>query len=268
MKTRVLGPLTVEYNGRSVVPTAGKPRQILALLALRPGRTVPVDTLIEEVWGDAVPRSAATTLQTYILQLRRRIRESLGDDPGISPKDVLSTCYGGYRLVPPHEGHDLAEFQDLLTRGTRALEAGDAAAASTLLGSGLMLWRGAALADVPTGLVLELEVIGMEEARMTALEQRVEADLRLGRHTSLLPELRMLTGRHPLNENLCAHLMTALYRAGSPWRALEEFRRLRARLNAELGVEPTPRLQRLHRAVLEGDPVLEALPGPALGRVG
>ncbi|MEU6351709.1 AfsR/SARP family transcriptional regulator [Streptomyces sp. NPDC047072] len=268
MKTRVLGPLTVDYNGRSVVPTAGKPRQILATLALRPGRTVPVDTLIEEVWGDAVPRSAATTLQTYILQLRRKIREALGDDPGISPKDVLATSYGGYRLVPPHEVHDLAEFQDLLTRGTRALEAGDAQAASSLLGTALALWRGPALTDVPTGRVLELEVIGMEEARVTALEQRIEADLLLGRHTSLVAELRMLTARHPLNENLCAQLMTALYRAGSPWRALEEFRTLRARLSSELGVEPTPRLQRLHRAVLDGDPALEARPGVALRRAG
>ncbi|MGW4238420.1 AfsR/SARP family transcriptional regulator [Streptomyces sp. NPDC004749] len=262
MQTRVLGPLAIDYNGMSIVPTANKPKQILALLALRPGHAVPVGALIEEVWGDAVPRSAATTLQTYILQLRRRIAAALdadGERGGPSPKDVLATAYGGYRLVAPSQGHDLAEFQDLSTRGIRALETGDAHAASTLLGTALALWRGAALADVPKGPALELEVIGMEEARLTVLEQRIEADLRLGRHSSLLPELRMLSARHPLNENLCAQLMTALYRAGSPWRALEEFRRLRGRLNGELGVEPTPGLQRLHLAVLNGDPSLEAV---------
>ncbi|MCX4906894.1 AfsR/SARP family transcriptional regulator [Streptomyces sp. NBC_00878] len=260
MKTRVLGPLTVDYNGASIVPTAGKPRQILALLALRSGRSVPIDTLIEEVWADAVPRSATTTLQTYILQLRRRIADALGHSPGVSPKDVLSTSYGGYRLVPAGLGNDLAEFHDLSARGARALEAGDASSASALLGAGLGLWRGPALADVPTGPALALEVIGMEEARLTALEQRIEADLRLGRHSSLLAELRMLSAGHPLSENLCAQLMTALYRAGSPWRALEEFRQLRGRLHAELGVEPTPRLQRLHQAMLDGDPALD---GPA-----
>ncbi|MEV7088423.1 AfsR/SARP family transcriptional regulator [Streptomyces sp. NPDC093085] len=273
MHVRVLGPLAIEYNGVSIVPTANKPRQILALLALRPQHTVSVGALIEEVWGDAVPRSAATTLQTYILQLRRRIAKALdggGGDTGrnggggtgrggrLSPKEVLATSYGGYRLVPPLAGHDLTEFQDLSARGVKALEAGDARAASHLLGTALLLWRGPALADVPHGPALELEAIGMEEARLTVLEQRIEADLCLGRHRSLLPELRMLSARHPLNENLCAQLMTALYRAGSPWRALEEFRRLRVRLDTELGVEPTPGLQRLHLAVLNGDPGLEA----------
>ncbi|WP_026178821.1 AfsR/SARP family transcriptional regulator [Streptomyces hokutonensis] len=268
MRICVLGPLAVEYNGRSIVPTAGKPRQILALLALRPGRAVPVDTLIEEVWGDSVPRSASTTLQTYILQLRRKIGEALDGDGDVSPRDVLSTSYGGYRLIPSDQGHDLTQFQDSLACGSRALEAGDARSAALLLGKALALWRGPVLADVPKGLVLELEAIGMAEARTTALEQRIEADLRLGRHTSLIPELRVLTARHPLNESLRAQLMIALYRAGSPWRALEEFRQLRDQLNAELGVEPSPRLQRLHRAVLDGDPLLDTDRASALRLAG
>ncbi|MFF7365859.1 BTAD domain-containing putative transcriptional regulator [Streptomyces sp. NPDC008125] len=262
MNIGVLGPLSVEHNHTSIVPTAGKPRQVLSLLALRAGRAVPVASLMEEIWGDTVPRSATTTLQTYILQLRRLIAAAIPADAQLSSKDVLATSYGGYRLTPVVGSYDCADFQDLAARGHLALEAGDARTASALLRRALELWRGPALADVPVGPVLELEVIGMEETRLQVLQERIEADLRLGAFTPLIAELRMLTARYPLNENLCAQLMTAFYRSGSPWRALEAFRRLRSRLSDELGVEPTPRLQRLHRAILSGDPDLE---GPEHG---
>ncbi|MFF4797257.1 BTAD domain-containing putative transcriptional regulator [Streptomyces sp. NPDC001351] len=253
MKIGVLGPLSIDHNRSSIVPTAGKPRQVLAMLALRAGHTVPVSTLMEEVWGNAVPRSAATTLQTYILQLRRQIAATLAPDSPLTPKDVLATSFGGYRLTPGVESHDSAEFQDLAQRGSAALEAGDPRTAADLLRRALGLWRGPALGDVPRGVVLELEAISMEESRMQVLEQRIEADLRLGRYSSLIAELRVLTARHPLNENLCAQLMTAFHCSGNTWRAMEEFRRLRGYLRRELGVEPSPRLQRMHQAVLNGE---------------
>nr|QJD07473.1 AfsR/SARP family transcriptional regulator [Streptomyces sp.] len=151
------------------------------------------------------------------------------------------------------EDSDLREFQSLAARGSVALEAGDARAASAMLERALGLWRGTALVDVPVGRVLGVEVLGMEEQRTRVLEQRIEADLLLGRHASLLAELRMLVARHPMNENLAAQLMTALYRSGGVWRALEVFQELRRTLIEELGVEPSHRLQLLHRAVLSGE---------------
>jgi len=218
---------------------------------------------MEEIWGECIPRSAATTLQTYILQLRRRIAAATPSD-GDSPKGILATSYGGYRLVHGPESSDHDEFQSCARRGGIALEHGDARAASSLFQRALALWRGPALADVPVGPVLQVEIIGMEEARMQIIEQRMDADLLLGRHSSLVAELRTLTARHPLNENLCSQFMTALYRCGSPWRALEAFGAIRAHLRADLGVEPTSRLQRMQQAVLSGDPALERPDGHRL----
>ncbi|MFF8275541.1 BTAD domain-containing putative transcriptional regulator [Streptomyces lateritius] len=270
MDVGILGPLAVRLNGQSIVPSAGKPRQLLALLAIRAERVVTVPTLMEEIWGDAIPKSAATTLQTYILHLRRKVTAALrAGQPGAAAdragtgagagdaKSVLSTCFGGYRLALRPEDSDLREFQSLAARGSVALEAGDARAASAMLERALGLWRGTALVDVPVGRVLGVEVLGMEEQRTRVLEQRIEADLLLGRHASLLAELRMLVARHPMNENLAAQLMTALYRSGGVWRALEVFQELRRTLIEELGVEPSHRLQLLHRAVLSGELELE-----------
>ncbi|WP_328914222.1 MULTISPECIES: AfsR/SARP family transcriptional regulator [unclassified Streptomyces] len=259
MEIAVLGGLSVRYQGVSVVPSAGKPRQVLALLALRSGSMVRVPTLMEEIWGEHIPRSATTTLQTYILQLRRKISPQLAGSPQTSAKEVLSTVFGGYRLSRPRV-YDLDEFRRLAAQGAVALDVGDAQAASATLGRALALWREPALVDVPLGRVLGVEVLGIEEQRLQVLEQRIEADLLLGRDNALVSELRMLTAQHPLQESFCAQLMIALYRSGSPWRALDVFRQLRGTLNEELGVEPSPRLQRLHQAVLSGDPGLE-LPG-------
>jgi DNA-binding SARP family transcriptional activator len=263
VEIKVLGPLEVLENGVSVAPSACKPRQVLALLALRAGRVVPVPTLMEEIWGERIPQSAVTTLQTYILQLRRKLaaaQESTGGDR--SSKDILATTYGGYLLSPDGAGSDVAEFEQLAARGTNALESGDARQASTLLARALGLWRGPALVDVQAGHVLGLEVQGLEEARMQVLSQRIEADLRLGRHAVLLRELRVLVAQHPLHETLCGQFMLALYRSGSAWRALGAYQHLRRTLAEELGIEPSRQLQRLHQAMLTGDPALTPEPAP------
>lgn len=253
MDVKVLGPLTAYERGVSVVPTAAKPRQILALLALQADRVVTVPTLMEEIWGEAVPRSAATTLQTYILQLRRRIATALDGDPTREAKDVLVTQHGGYMLQIQPGQLDVQEFEQLAESGRDACEAGDDRAASTLLRRALSLWQGPALVDVRVGPVLELEVLRMEEDRMACLERRIGADLRLGRHTELVPELRVLTARNPMHENFCAQLMIALHRSGNAWRALEAYRRLRAALVDELGLEPSAKLQQLQQAIIAGD---------------
>lgn len=255
MAIELLGPLSVQVNGVPVMPSAAKPRQILALLALNSGRIVPVSTLAEEIWGDYPPRSAATTLQTYILQLRNLIAAAAG--PGQDPKDLLSTRHCGYLLGPRSCRNDMNTFKRLSRAGRAVAETGDFRSASDLLGRALALWRGPALIDVRLGRVLELEVTALEEDRLGVLERRIEADLALNRHTDILGELSTLAARHPMNENFCAHLMTALYRAGHVGRALESFQRLRSALRDELGVDPCPRLQRLQRAVLSGDTALD-----------
>lgn len=257
---RVLGPLRARIGDVSVVPSAGKPRQLLALLAVRAGQIVTIDQLASELWEEAPPRSAATTLQTYVLQLRRRIAAAVGDEPGLSSKDMLATEYGGYRLSLPPDSVDLHRARTLVTRGQQALAAGDELQGSVLLAEALGLWEGSMLVDVPMGPQLRIECMSMEEIRLGALELRIEADLRLGRHPHLLSELTALTAEQPLHEALHAHFMVALYRSGRAGQALEVFRRLRATLIDELGLEPSPRVQRLQQAVLASHPALDYTP--------
>ena len=252
---RLLGPMSAFLNNKAITPSAAKQRQILALLALNAGRVVTVSTLFEELWGDYPPPSSLATLQNYILQLRNRMAAALRTGDGV--KQILCTRHGGYLLAEKACKTDIDEFGQLVVSGREAAENGDHRAASDQLGRALNLWRGPALIDMPTGRVLELEATSLEETRLGVIERRIQADLALNRHADLIGELIVLTAKNPLNENFCALLMTALYGSGHVARALEEFHRLRSVLREELGVEPCPRLQRLHQAVLLGDPALE-----------
>jgi len=255
MEVKVLGPLEAQEHGRSVVPTAGKPRQILALLALEAGQVVTVPTLIEELWGMQPPRSALTTLQTYILHLRRLIEAALATNGGGDAKDVLATRCGGYQLNLAG-GVDVHEYERLAAQGARAPEVGDFEGASRLLRSALAVWRGKVLVDVQVGPRLAIEVIRFEESKLSVMEMCIDADLRLGRHYSLLSELARLNAHYPMHENVCAQFMLALYRSGQQWRALEAYKRLRDTLVTELGVEPSARLQLLQRSILRSDAIL------------
>jgi SARP family transcriptional regulator, regulator of embCAB operon len=261
MEVKVLGPLEAQVNGRSIVPTAAKPRQILALLALEAGQVVTVPALIEELWGMQPPRSALTTLQTYILHLRRLIDGALTAGDGGAPgaaKDLLVTRCGGYLLNIDDQGSvDVQNYERLAAAGARAIEVEDDESASRLLRAALEIWRGQVLVDVQAGLRLGIEVIRLEESKLGVLELCIDAELRLGRHYTLLSELAMLNASHPMNENLCAQFMLALYRSGRQWRALDVYKRLRDTLVNELGVEPSARLQSLQRAVLGSDPLLD-----------
>lgn len=261
LEIKVLGPFDARAQGKIVVPTAAKPRQIFALLALRAGMIVPVPTLIEEIWGETPPRSALTTLQTYILQLRRLIGAV---SPG-QEKDILGTRYNGYRLTSDAVSVDAHLYGERADSAYRAWNGGDYRTASRLSREALDLWSGPALVDVHKGMPLEVETTCLEQNRLGLLEVRIDADLRLGRHHALLAELSSLVTRNPSHENLSAQFMIALYRAGQPRRALEIFRRLRSSLDRELGVEPSARLQRLHQQVLSSSPDLEfssGLPEP------
>ncbi|MEU9032549.1 AfsR/SARP family transcriptional regulator [Streptomyces sp. NPDC048383] len=255
MDIDVLGALAVRENGVSITPTAAKPRQVLALLALHADQVVPVAALIEELWGTEPPRSARTTLQTYVLQLRALIATALKETDGTrTPKDVLVTLPGGYMLNSAGGTSDVREFDRLAGLGYRAMDAGDAAGAARLLREALSLWSGPAFADVHGGVQLDMETRRLEETRLCALDQRIEADLKLGRHRELLAELTVLASRYRIHENLHGQFMLALHRSGRRGEALSVYQRLRATLVRELGIEPSAALRSLQRSILMTGP--------------
>lgn len=251
----LLGPLSARLNGKSIVASAPKQRQALALLALNAGHVVTISMLVEELWGDHPPRSYATTLQTYILQIRNALAAALPGDPEV--RQILGTRHSGYLLEAAACRTDVKEMNRLARAGRLAGESGDYRTASAQLSAALQFWRGPAMVDVRTGRILELEATSLEQTRIGMFERRVEADLALGRHADLVGELSLAAARNPMNENLCMLLMITLYRVGYVGRSLETYNRLRGVLREELGVDPCPRLRRLQQAILSGDPELE-----------
>ena len=163
--------------------------------------------------------------------------------------ELLRTRHSGYQLECRT---DVQEFRRLVRAGREAAEAGDPRAVSEFLGRASDLWRGPALSDVRQGQILETEAASLEETRLGVLERRIQADLALHRHADILGELTLLVARHPLNENFWGQLITALYLAGHAARALDAFQRLRTILSDELGIDPSPRMQRLYQAILSG----------------
>ncbi|MEF2529071.1 MULTISPECIES: AfsR/SARP family transcriptional regulator [Streptomyces] len=274
MDIEVLGTLAVREQGVSITPTAPKPRQVLALLALHADQVVPVSALIEELWAGTPPRSARTTLQTYVLQLRALIAAALDQAAARSAedsadghpvqgaaaagrrtaKDVLVTLPGGYLLNSGGGTSDVREFDRLAGMGYRAMDADDFPGAARLLREALSLWSGPAFADVQGGVQLDMETRRLEETRLCALDQRIEADMRLGRHRELLAELTVLVSRYRTHENLHGQFMLALHRSGRRGEALDVYQRLRATLVRELGIEPSAALRRLQRSILMAAP--------------
>jgi len=263
----VLGTLSVRENGVSIVPTAPKPRQILALLALHADQVVPVAALVEELWGTKPPRSARTTLQTYVLQLRELIEKALAhsDNERCTPKDILATVPGGYRLETRSGTVDYREFERRAGAGYRAMDAEDYAGAARRLADALSLWTGPALTDIQLGVLTDMETKRLEEARLCALDQRIDADLRLGRHRELLPELTVLVNQYRMHESLHGQFMLALHRSGRRGEALDVYQRLRSTLVSQLGLEPSAALSRLQRSILVARPEAPAATAPAAG---
>ncbi|MFJ3789700.1 BTAD domain-containing putative transcriptional regulator [Kitasatospora sp. NPDC090091] len=267
---QVLGALKLRAaGGANMVDdlTAPKPRKIIALLVMQANRVVPTAAMARELWGDNPPASVQTTLQTYVLQVRRMLSRALGISAAEVARTVLVTKFGGYQLIIRHGNIDAHEFERLLAEGRQALTDGSDETAVRLLTEALELWCGAPLVDVKPGPLLDAEIRRLEENRLTALMQRVDARLRLGRHHELPGELASLVGQYPMNENLHAQYMLALYRCGRCPEALEVFRRLRDHMVGELGLEPSLRIQSLHRAMLAADPALEYGPDRADGNL-
>ncbi|MER7770494.1 BTAD domain-containing putative transcriptional regulator [Kitasatospora sp. NPDC096140] len=228
---------------------APKLRAVLALLLISRGRTVPISQFVEEIWLDRPPTAVSATMQTYIYQLRKL----LGAE-GETGAASLVTDSAGYALKGCAGDVDVHVFESFFEEGKAALKAGDHEQAIECFSRALAVWRStAALADVPKGACLEAFAVRLEEARMQAIELRIEACLRLGRELDVLPELRALAVNHPLHEGLHGQLMLALHRAGRRHEALEAYRALREELSRELGLEPCAALQRLHRSLLAGD---------------
>jgi DNA-binding SARP family transcriptional activator len=248
----VLGPLEARDGGTDLTPAAAMPRRVLATLLLNSGRVVPIPVLVEELWGGAPPRLARKTVQTYLCQLRKQ----LAAGPTGAARHLLETRPQGYRIRLQPGELDVELFEQRAAEGRAALATGEAARAAELLRDALSLWRGGALTDLVAGPVLAAEVGRLEDARLSALEQRVEADMRLGRHRELLGELKALIARYPVHEELCAQLMRAAYRAGHRGEALGAYVRLRRAVVQTTGLEPSERLQRLHWAVLSESPSL------------
>jgi DNA-binding SARP family transcriptional activator len=252
MEFRLLGPLEVRDRGRELAVGGGKQRALLAVLLLHAGEVVPTERLIDALWGERPPRSAPNSVHIYVSQLRR----ALGDGR-------LVTRGRGYALQLEPGQLDLERFERLLARGRELLGAGDARAAAETLRDALALWRGLWLADFAYEPFAQGEIARLEALRLAAHEERIESDLRLGRHAELVPELEALVREEPLRERLRAQLMLALYRCGRQADALDAYHQARRTLVEELGLEPGPDLQELERAILRHDPSLEAPPRPA-----
>ncbi|WP_033428803.1 AfsR/SARP family transcriptional regulator [Saccharothrix syringae] len=238
---KVLGPLEVWHDDRPVPLPAGKARVLLAVLLLRANRVVPVDELVDVLWpGASAPERSRAGLHMVVTRLRR----SLGE------VDVVRTATNGY----------LADVPD----GTLDLECFRRFAATGRFAEALDLWRGAPLSDVRSDALHAEEVAPLLEERLAVLEQRVDADLAAGRAAELVPELRALTGEHPLRERFWAQLMTALTRSGRQSEALAAYQALSAHLVEELGVDPSPRLRELHQRILTNapDPAAGGAPVP------
>jgi DNA-binding SARP family transcriptional activator len=251
----VLGPRVVRYGSISATPTAAKPRTVLAMLAMHANEQVPVDLLINELWGNAPPSTAKTILQTYVMQLRKLISRAIGAahiDEQRDAKRELVTMPGGYVLAASPDSVDRWHFERIVAAAHRARERGEIEAAARQFAEALDCWRGRALLDVQVGDHLRIDLQRLEEARLNAMDCRIEADLRLGRHHELLGELAALVQKYPSHEGLTAHLMVALYRSGRRSDALDVYQTLHTSLD-ELGLEPSPPLRRLHHTMLVCD---------------
>ena len=244
MDFRILGPLGVSHDGRTVPVTGTRQRELLALLLLDAGRVVSSDRLMEELWGANQPAAGSTALRVRVSQLRK-VLKSGGDD-------MLVTRPSGYALLVPRDGLDLWRFERSLEEGERALRADPQRALDALI-QALAEWRGAPLVDVAHAPFAQAATVRLEELRASALELRIEAELALGRHATLIGELYALTSEHPLRERLSAQLMTALYRDGRQADALAAYRAARERLVEEIGIEPGPELKALEARILAQD---------------
>lgn len=250
---RLLGQVEAWHDSRRLELGGRKQRAVLAALLVRAGRVVSLEQLIDDLWPDNPPVRAAATVQVFVSNLRRSLEP---ERPRGAPASVLVTSAPGYVLRAGPGAIDAHEFVRLADEGRRALEDDDGELATELLSRAGTLWRGPALADVLDAPFAQAEAARLEEMRLSCAEDRIDAELSLGHHNTVVPELEQRVSRHPMRERLRAQLMLALYRSGRQADALEAYRTGRQVLNDELGLEPGAPLRALEQAVLRQDPDL------------
>src|SRR5213075_2557979 len=215
---------------------------LLARLILDANRAVPMQRLLDDLWGEDVPASATKMVQIYVSQLRK-----------VLPAGVLRTQPPGYLVATDPEAVDAVRFGALRSKGATALADGDATTAAAALREALALWRGPPLAEFTDEPFAQVEGAHLEELRLACVQECIEADLALGRHGDMVGELEALVAEHPLRETLHGQLMLALYRSGRQAEALAAYERFRRTLDDELGIEPTEPLKELQFKILNQD---------------
>jgi DNA-binding SARP family transcriptional activator len=252
---RLLGPVEVLRSGGAVALGGAKPRALLALLLIHRNEVVSRDTLIEALWPNRPPGTAAHSLDIQISRLRK----------AFAPEELLKTRSGGYVLDVDPEQVDVHRFEQLLERGRQQSADGKHAHALATLEDALELWRGPPLADLAYEDFARTEIERLNELRLVATEERIEAELVLGRHDTLVPELEGLIAKHGLRERLRGQLMLALYRSGRHAEAVRVYADARKRLIEDLGMEPSRQLRELEQAMLRQDAALD-LPRSVVAR--
>jgi DNA-binding SARP family transcriptional activator len=257
MRFRILGPLRVRDGAHWISIRAAQQRLVLAVLLIEAGKVISTDRLVDEIWGEQPPGTAAATVRGYVYALRRTL--------GGGTHGPLLTRGNGYELAVADDDVDARVFERSVDSGIRAIAAGDRGGALTRLSEALALWHGHVLADVPPSATVAAEANRLEQRRLTAMEERLGALLDLGRHAETVDELTRVVAEHPLRERLQGQLVLALHRCGRRAEALATYRRAHRMITDELGVAPGVELRRLHQAVLADEPHLVA-PGRRGGR--
>ncbi len=257
MEVRLFGELEAVQDGIAVPVRGTKQRALLALLALHRGEPVSADRLIEVLWGDGQAANPANALQAQIGQLRR-----------VFGPAAIVTTEAGYALTIDSGDVDVIRFEQLVAKGRRLSEEGEAALASAALAAALGLRRGEPLAEFAYAGFADAERAHLDELALVAVEVRAAADLELGRHADLAGELEAACRQHPLRERLWELLIVSLYRSGRQAEALRAYTAIRDRLVDELGIDPGPALRKLQARILAQDPSLAAAsPSPAQAAV-
>ncbi|HEX6711853.1 MAG TPA: BTAD domain-containing putative transcriptional regulator [Thermoleophilaceae bacterium] len=254
MEFCILGPLEVlDDEGRRVALGGSKQRALLALLLLHRNETLGTERLIEELWGERPPAAAAKSVQVHVSRLRKALAPA--------GRELIVTREYGYELVVDREWVDAERFERLMGEGGDELAVGDAETAVAAFEAALSLWRGRPLDDLAYERFAQGEIARLEQLRLAALEQLIEAKLALGRHVELVAQLESLVAEHPYRERLWGQLMLALYRGERQADALQAYQDARRTLVEELGIEPGERLRELERAILAQDPALRLRAG-------
>src|SRR5919106_1988355 len=257
MEFRILGPLEVVGGSRRLELGGPKQRAVLAALVLESNRVVPLYRLLDQLWGEEPPPRATATLQAYVSNLRRILEPERRPR---APASVLVTQAPGYLLRVDPGRVDFLVFKALATKGRQLLTEGKPLAARDAFTESLALWRGPALADFLDEGFSRLTATRLEDERLDALEGRIDAELELGHHTAIIPELEHLVTEHPYRERFWYQLLLSLYRAGRQADALNEFQRVRALFSEDLGIDPSASLRTLEGEILQQSSSLDWKP--------